>query len=399
MAMQIEEPENYRIGLHHLGFRPFFLLGGIFAVVAIAIWFWLLNYAGQLPAPSSISIIQWHAHEMLYGYTMAVATGFLLTAVRNWTGVQTLHGLPLMLLALCWLLARCMVFVSHPQAILWMAVLDMLFNFALCVAVLYPIVKTRQWKHLGVWSKLLLLLIGNGLFYLGVFGELADGARLGLYTGLYIILSLIMLMARRVIPFFIEKGVGYPFTPTNYRWLDISSLVLMVVYMIVEVFVVMPVWAAASAALLAVLHGIRLVGWYTHGIWKKPLLWSLYLGYAWLVTGFVLRALSGWSGLNPMLAVHAFGYGTMGLITLGMMTRISLGHTGRDVFNPPAILTSLFIVLVAGSIVRVVMPMIAPQLYATWISVSQLLWILAFAGFVIAYAPMLVKGRVDGKYG
>ena len=397
--MQIEEPQNYRIALHHLGFRPFFLLGGIFAVVAIATWFWLLSNGGLLPATTSMSIIQWHAHEMLYGYTLAVISGFLLTAVRNWTGVQTLHGMPLLLLALCWLLARTMPFIDHPQAMLWMVALDLLFNLVLCLAVLQPIVKVRQWNHLAVWSKLLLLGIGNGLFYLGVYGELTDGVRIGLYTGLYIILSLIMLMARRVIPFFIEKGVGYPVKLVNYRWLDISSLLLMLAFIIVEVFIVLPLWATVTAALLAVLHAIRLAGWYTHGIWKKPLLWSLYLGYAWLVAGFVLRAMAGWGNLNPMLAVHAFAYGTIGLVTLGMMTRVALGHTGRDVFNPPAILSVVFIMLFLGSLVRVVMPLVAPQLYTLWISASQWLWIVSFTGFVMIYAPMLVKGRIDGKYG
>jgi len=399
MSMQIEEPQNYRIALHHLGFRPFFLLGGIFAVVAIATWFWLLSNGGLLPATTSMSIIQWHAHEMLYGYTLAVISGFLLTAVRNWTGVQTLHGMPLLLLALCWLLARTMPFIDHPQAMLWMVALDLLFNLVLCLAVLQPIVKVRQWNHLAVWSKLLLLGIGNGLFYLGVYGELTDGVRIGLYTGLYIILSLIMLMARRVIPFFIEKGVGYPVKLVNYRWLDISSLLLMLAFIIVEVFIVLPLWATVTAALLAVLHAIRLAGWYTHGIWKKPLLWSLYLGYAWLVAGFVLRAMAGWGNLNPMLAVHAFAYGTIGLVTLGMMTRVALGHTGRDVFNPPAILSVVFIMLFLGSLVRVVMPLVAPQLYTLWISASQWLWIVSFTGFVMIYAPMLVKGRIDGKYG
>jgi len=399
MKMQIEETRNYRIGFHHLGFRPFFLLGSIFSVVAIVMWFWMLNNAGRLPGTFPVSSIQWHAHEMLFGYTLAVIGGFLLTAVRNWTGVQTISGLPLMLLALVWLVARCMPFISHPQAMLWMAYADVIFNLALCTAIVLPIVKVRQWKHLAVWSKVVLLGLGNCAFYLGAVGELADGVRIGLYTGLYIILSLIMLMARRVLPFFIEKGVGYPVSLANYRWLDISSLVFMLVFIVVEVFVVLPAWATLAAAVLAVLHAARLAGWYTYGIWRRPLLWSLYLGYAWLVAGFCLRALSGVMDINPMLAVHAFAYGTIGMVTLGMMARISLGHTGRDVFNPPAILWPVFVLLFMGSLVRVLLPIFFPQYYAFWISSSQWLWILAFTGFVVTYAPMLVKGRVDGSYG
>jgi uncharacterized protein involved in response to NO len=397
--MQIEEPQNYRIGLHHLGFRPFFLLGGVFAVIGVAIWLWVLSYQGSLPQGGSLGAVQWHAHEMLFGYGLAVIAGFLLTAEGNWTGVQTLHGAPLLLLAALWLLARVMPFVPHVQAIPIMAVLDLLFNILLCIALLHPIVKVRQWKHLSIWTKVLLLLVANGLFYLGIFNQLDEGVRLGLYTALYVIVALVMLMGRRVIPFFIEKGVGYPVSLHNYRWLDLSSLVLMLVFIIVEVFVVSPQYAAITAAALAILHAWRLLGWYTHGIWKKPLLWSLYLGYAWLVVGFILKALSYWGTVNPMLAIHAFVYGGIGMLTLGMMARVALGHTGRDVFNPPRVLSVLFLLLLAGAVARVLMPLLTPGSYAMWIMVSQLLWMAAFAGFVLVYAPMLVKGRVDGKYG
>jgi uncharacterized protein involved in response to NO len=397
--MQIEEPQNYRIGLHHLGFRPFFLLGGIFAITAVATWLWILSYQGALPRGSSLGLVQWHAHEMLFGYGLAVIAGFLLTAVRNWTGVQTLHGVPLLLLAALWLLARVMPFIPHAQAIPVMVVLDLMFNSLLCIALLYPIIKVRQWKHIAIWTKVLLLLVANAAFYLGIFNQLDDGTRIGLYLALYIIISLIMLMSRRVLPFFIEKGVGYPVTLRNQRWLDLTSLALMLVFIVVEVFLVLPEYAAITAAALAILHAWRLAGWYTKGIWKKPLLWSLYLGYVWLVAGFVLKAWSYWSTVNPMLAIHAFAYGGIGMITLGMMTRVSLGHTGRDVFKPPRLLSVLFLLLFAGAVMRVVMPLLTSGSYAMWIMVSQLLWMTAFGGFVLVYAPMLVKGRIDGKYG
>ncbi|WP_126456676.1 NnrS family protein [Sulfuriflexus mobilis] len=397
--MQIEEARHYRIGFQHLGFRPFFLLASILAVVSIGGWLWILTYQGHLPASLNLSPVSWHAHEMLYGYVVAVIAGFLLTAERNWTGVQTLHGMPLLLLAVLWLLARLMPFMNTPQSLLFMAAFDLMFNAGLCLALLYPIVKVRQWQHLAIWSKVLLLLVGNILFYLGAVNELDDGIRLGLYTALYLIVSLIMLMGRRVIPFFIEKGVDQPVSLVNHRWLDLTSLALMLAFIIVEVFVVSPMLAAITAAALAVLHAWRLVGWYSNGIWSKPLLWSLYLGYAWLVAGFALKALSYWSTVNPMLAIHAFAYGGVGMITLGMMARITLGHTGRDVFTPPRVMPVLFLLLFSGAFIRVVMPILTSGSYAMWIMLSQLLWMAAFTGFVLVYAPMLVKGRVDGKYG
>jgi len=396
--MQIEEKKAYRFALLHLGFRPFFLFGGMFAVIAIALWLWILSFGGWL-ASNELTIFQWHAHEMLYGYTLAVIAGFLLTAVGNWTRQKTLHGVSLLLLVLCWFAARLMPLIDHPHAILIMAGFDLLFNVALCIAILLPIVKVKQWKHLAIWSKVVFLLVGNILFYLGLFNIVEEGVRIGLYTGLYIILSLIMLMGRRVIPFFIEKAIKPPVTLVNYRWLDLSSLFLMLAFIIVEVFITIPTWATNIAAVLAVLHGFRLYGWYHTGIWRKPLLWVLYVGYSWIVIGFILRALYGWFGLNPSLSIHAFAYGCIGMVTLGMMSRIALGHTGRDVFNPPKELAMVFILLFSGSVVRIILPMISPDNYSTWILVSQILWLVAFVEFVIIYMSMLVKPRIDGKYG
>lgn len=395
---------SFTFSLAERGFRPFFLLGSVFAVGAVAVWFWVLRYQASLPHSAVLTDVHWHAHEMLFGYALGVIAGFLLTAERNWTGVETLRGLPLLLLVLLWLTARIMPFIGHTQAIAMMAVLDLAFNVFLCVALLHPIVKVRQWKHMAIWTKVLLLLAANLVFYLDVLGYTGTGRSLGLYTALYLVVSLIMLMGRRVIPFFIEKGVGYAVSLRHYRWMDTGSLLLMLVFITVELFYVMPLAAAVTAAALALLHAWRLLGWYTHGIWNKPLLWVLYLGYAWLIIGFVLKALSyhglpRWLSVDPTLAVHAFAYGSIGMVTLGMMSRVALGHTGRDVFNPPKILSWLFLLLLAGSLVRVLLPLSFPSAYLTWIMVSQWLWIAAFSGFALTYVPMLIKGRADGKSG
>ena len=397
--LTIEEPKQYRYALDHLGFRPFFLAGALYAVVVVALWFWVYHINAGLIRQPGLSPIVWHGHEMIYGYALAVITGFLLTAVRNWTGVQTLHGPGLLAMAALWLLARMMPFIGTVWSLPVMAFFDVAFMLWLCADILRAIIKARQWQQLGVLSKVLLLLMGNVFYYLGVSGHLANGVQWGLYTGLYIILSLVLLMGRRVIPFFIEKGVGYPVDLKNRKWLDMTSLVLMLAFWIVDVFFVVPWATALVATLLAVLHAVRLAGWYTPGIWKKPLLWILYLAYIWIIVGFAMRALSVTGLLNPVLAVHAFAYGGIALITLGMMARVSLGHTGRNVFEPPAILTPIFLLLFMGSLVRVVMPLLVPQWYVQWIGAAQLLWIIPFAIFTWIYAPMLVKSRVDGRYG
>jgi uncharacterized protein involved in response to NO len=313
--------------------------------------------------------------------------------------VQTLHGPALLLLALLWLGARLMPLLDHPDALYAMAVLDLGFGVGLCLALLYPIVKVRQWGQLAVLSKVLLLVAGNAAFYLGLFGQFDQGLHWGLYGGLYLIVSLLLLMARRVVPFFIEKGVAEQVTLTNRRWLDLSSLVLMLAFLVVEVLLPHPQIAAAVAWLLFALHALRLADWHSPGIWRKPLLWVLYLGYGWLLLGFALRGLQPLLPVNPMLAIHAFTVGGIGLMTLGMMARVALGHTGRSVFAPPAALRWIFIAMLLSAVLRVLLPLALPAQYDVWVGLSQLLWIAAFGAFSWIYAPMLIRARVDGRYG
>ena len=396
--LTIEKPGTYRISLLHIGFRPFFMLAGVFAVLAMIAW--SLMYfrvispnAAVMPAPT------WHAHEMIYGYTLAVITGFLLTAARNWTGLQTLNRLPLLLLACLWLTARIVIFLPVDNALTVMAATDLLYNFFFVVAVAHPLLKARKWKQMSVWSKLLFLLIGNLLFYAGIFGYLEDGVTMGLYTGLYIIISLILLMGRRVIPFFIEKRVADEVRIVNRKWVDISSLVLMLVFLVVEVYWPLPTLAALTAMALFVLHLIRLSGWYAPGIWREPMLWVLYVGYGWLVIGFLLRGLAPVFHLTPTLAVHAFAAGGIGMITLGMMARVSLGHSGRDVYHYPSMLKVAFVAVALAATVRVFMPIVLPAAYPNIIATAQVFWVSGFAIFCFVYLPIWTLPRVDGRYG
>lgn len=379
-----------------LGFRPFFLGAAVFALLSMGLWLAMLDHGLILDAVA-VSPTAWHGHEMVFGYGMAVIAGFLLTAVNNWTGIRTLTGPGLLALFLLWLSARLGWLLPLP---LWLvAGADLLFGAWLSVALLWPVIRVRQWKQLGILAKVVLLLLANGLFYAGVFGLWQQGVHQGLYLGLFLVIALVMTMGRRVIPFFIEKGVGCPFQPKNWLWLDITSLLLFLAFTLVEVFFVMPDVGGALAAALCVLHAIRLWGWYTPAIWSKPLLWVLFVGYAWLVLGFGLRVLVWQAGLSPFLALHAYAVGGIGLISLGMMARVSLGHTGRDVFAPPSGLTPLFGLLLLSALCRVLGPLLWPAQYAGWLLGSQLLWLSGFAVFVLHFAPMLVRPRVDGRWG
>ena len=397
MQIDNQAPSVSPLALINLGFRPFFLLAGVSALILILIWGGIYVYGWTMPR-LPFSPMQWHAHEMIFGYGMAVAAGFLLTAVRNWTHLTTLQGYPLAALATLWLAARVAGWASHGQ-ILPMMMFDLLFDLWFVVAIFIPIMRAKQYDQIGIASKILLLTLCNLSFYLGISGVLEQGVVWGLYSGLYVLLALVFTMVRRVLPFFIERGVGYPVNMKNSKWIDRSGLYLFVLFVIADVFWRNAQASAALAALLFVIHTLRLAGWHTSGIWKKPLLWVLYVGYGGAVFGFLIKALAPFTSYSPTLAMHAYAVGGIGMITAGMMARISLGHTGRDIQQPSRLLTPIFMFLIAAYVARVLLPMTAPSHYLLWIGIAQAGWMIAFLLFVWVYAPILSKPRVDGKPG
>ncbi len=387
-----------RIALFRLAFRPFFLGAAAFAAAIMLYWMGSLALGWSFHL-GDISPATWHAHEMIFGYSLAVIAGFLLTAVMNWTGVQTLNGGPLVALFTLWVVGRLLPLVWMDPPLALYAFIDCLFALLLFAAVLHPVMKSGQRKQYSVVTKALLLLFSNILFYLGALGIVDDGERMGLYSGLYIVLALVLLLGRRVIPFFIEKGVGYPVQLKNRLWLDLSSLFLFAGLWISDAFLDNLTASGWLAGALMVLHSVRLAGWHTPGIWKKPLLWVLYIAYLWIILGFALKFALLFTDISPSLAVHAFTVGGIGMMTVGMMARVSLGHTGRNVFDPPKILGWLFALILAASVVRVIIPLLTTQHYLLWIGISQFLWIAVFCLFFYIYFPILLRQRVDGRDG
>ncbi|MGW8227735.1 MAG: NnrS family protein [Gammaproteobacteria bacterium] len=389
---------TYRFALFHLGFRPFFLGAMVFAVASMLIWLLLFVPVGSISL-MALSPRDWHAHEMMYGYAVAVIAGFLLTAIRNWTGIQTVHGVTLFGLFLLWAAARLMPFIPLEDNLLLMASLDLFFMLALLLAAVIPIAKVKQWNQLGIIGIVVLLLCGNLLFYLGVLNILEQGVEWGLYTGLYVVLALIFIIGRRVIPFFIEKGIGGSVEVKNWRWLDVINMTLFILFAILDVFTGYVVVVAGLALLLFIINSIRLFGWYAPGLVGKPLLWVLYLAYMFIVAGFAMKVIGFVYGLSASAHVHLFTVGGIGLMTTGMMARVTLGHTGRNVFEPPKILLAIFVMLLMSAFSRVFLPLLLPQQYLLWVQLSQLLWLAAFLFLLWTYLPMLIKPRVDGRYG
>ena len=369
----------------------------------VSIACWLCVYSSLIVLEiKGISPSQWHAHEMLYGYGMAVVSGFLLTAVKNWTNVQTVHSKPLLGLFALWCAAR-VLFLFGTDLLAWAALTDLLFGLMLIMAITSPIVQARQWQQLAVVTKVLLLWLGNLMFYAGAFGWLDDGMLYAINGAVLIFVSLILMIGRRVIPFFIERGVAHlgstKIQLQQYKWLDMSILFAFLALFLNEMFI-HALWVSAILALLLfVLNGYRLCNWHTLALWQVPLVWSLYVA-SWLINlGFLLYGLQAQLGTPAILTLHLFTIGGIGLMTLSMMSRVALGHSGRDIKALSPWMKLAFLLIVLSALFRIVLPLLMIQSYSTWIVISGICWIAGFALFLLVYAPILCKPRLDGTYG
>ena len=396
--LNIDDPESRpkrSIALLDLGFRPFFLLAGITAILLMSLW--ISGYTlGRLEFGYYGSAL-WHGHEMIFGYTVAVISGFLLTAVRNWTGIQTPHGKPLAGLVLLWLAGRIAPFI--PQALpAWViAVVDMAFLPALAIALSVSLLRSRQKHNLVFLFILAALTAANMTIHLEVLGFTQDTANYGIYFAVYLIVFLIAIISGRVIPFFTEKAIP-GITTRGWPAVEHLSLGALLVMAALHLTHAAPVLVAISALLAAIGHGARLYGWYQKTVWSIPLLWVLHLGYAWLVAGFILTAMSAAGVVDKLLAIHAFTTGAIGVMTLGMMARVSLGHTGR-ILHVGSAMSWAFVFANLAGLSRVFLPVISPDRHRDWIILAGLFWGVAFAIFVISYVRILIQPRIDGRPG
>jgi len=382
----------------NLGFRPFFLLASIFFIVSLSAWVLLYTQIVTIQL-ENITPSQWHAHEMLFGYAFAIVAGFLLTAVKNWTGIQTLHGKPLLLLVSLWLIARLLQ-IFFADAAIFAAFFDLCFNLFLAWAVAMPIIQVKQWRQLGILSKIGLLTLGNILFYCNQLGLYAQGAYIGNTLALFMMISLILVIGRRVVPMFIQNGLKLNISLPQSKVIDIGIMLGLVAFLLNELFFQNSTSAILIGLVLFGFNAFRLIRWHHAGIWTKPLLWGLYMGL-WLISvGFLIHALSQISPyILPIFATHLWAIGGIVLMTLSMMSRVALGHTGRDINQPPATVGYIFGLIILGALIRTVAPMFFPQYYLVWILVAYSACAIAFMLFIISYSSMLIKPRIDGKFG
>lgn len=381
--------------LFALGFRAFFALAGLAALILILFWNALLN--GSLMTEHYFPDSYWHAHEMLLGYAVAVIAGFLLTAVKNWTGKPTVTGDPLASLCLLWLYGRILPFYAGELPDALIALVDFSFLPALAYQVSKPIIEARQYRNMFFIGLLLLLALGNGLIHAQMLGLSTNTAATGIQLAVATIIILILIIAGRVFPFFTERGIPGTLIIKN-PLLDNVSIASAVIVFALQLSGISGTLLALAALIAAAVNIARLSGWYVKRILYVPLLWVLYTGYGWVILGFMLTALSAYSVVLPSLAMHAFTLGGIGVLTLGMMARVSLGHTGRAMKASNAIAIA-FVLINIAALFRVLLPIAMPGWYENLIYVSTLFWLAAFSLFVFVYAPILASARIDGQEG
>jgi uncharacterized protein involved in response to NO len=381
--------------LFNLGFRAFFALAGLSALVLILLWNAMKK--GDLVVDNYFTNNYWHAHEMLLGYCVAVIAGFLLTAIKNWTNKPTLTGNQLAVLCFLWLYGRIIPFYEELLPDAFIALVDFSFLPLLSFYISKPIMESRQYNYLVFVAILLILATGNALIHADTLGIIKNSAQTGFEIVIATIIILILVIAGRVFPFFTERGLSGVLIIRN-PLLDQLAIVSAILVFGLQIINVSGFWLALSAVFAVIANTARIAGWYTNTIWYVPLLWILYTGYIWIILGFILIAFSAYALILPSLGLHAFTLGGMGVLTLGMMARVSLGHTGRALKASNTIAIAFLLINIAA-LVRILLPVALPNWYPALMYVSSLLWLSAFSLFVFVYAPILSAVRIDGKDG
>jgi uncharacterized protein involved in response to NO len=379
------------------GFRPFFLVAATWAALAVPLW--LAAYTEGLVLPTGLAPGVWHAHEMVFGFAAASVAGFLLTAIPNWTGRLPLQGLPLAMLVLLWALGRIGVLISAKIGAPAAALADLCFPFSFLAVVAREILAGKNWRNLPMVGALLLLFAGNLLVHLDALG-IADTGELGNRIGIVTLLMLISLVGGRIIPSFTRNWLA-KFRPVARAPVPVGRFDLAVP---AGTAVALVVWAAAPEAaattwLLAVAGvavALRLSRWRGLRTAPEPLLLILHVGYAWLALGLLLLGFNGiFEFAPPAAALHVLTVGAIGTMTLAVMTRASLGHTGYPLSAGP-VTKAIYLLVTLAALLRVLSPLAGQRAQIVlWLAAAT--WTGAFGLFAIFYGRILVRPQIRSE--
>lgn len=386
-----QQPAPAAFALWNLGFRPFYLLASVFAALSVALW--TCEYAGYLPA-GYLGAPAWHGHEMLFGYTLAVVTGFLFTAVRNWTGQPTPTGLLLAAYAALWIAGRIVVLTPYT---LTAALINAAFPLAVAAGIGVPLMRSGNRRNYFFVGLLILLSFATLAVHLSFLGILNWPQVASLQVGLDVVLFIMAIIGGRVIPMFTNNGI--PGAQATRRPLVEKAALGGVVALFVVDLVQAPAIVVGGVALaVAAAHAFRFYLWQPWRTGSNPLVWILHAAYCWIVVYLALRAAAALGVIAEPFAVHALTIGAIGGLTIGMMTRTARGHTGRPLVADRFELICYVLVQVAA-VVRVFGGAFLPDIYLTTVIVSAICWSSAFALYAIRYWPVLSRARIDGKPG
>lgn len=384
-----------------LAFRPLFLGGVLFSVIAVSWWtyFWISPF-GWEPHGGSI---WWHGHEMLFGFGAAIVVGFLLTAVTSWTGVTGIRGKPLAVLVLAWLLGRLLLAfgasINFPG---WLIALgDISYLLLATIAMAYPVVKVKQWRNLMFVPILFILCLLNASGHWAVINQQPQLATQSLYGTIILFSLIIAILGGRVIPSFTTNTTGCV-KKAPIKWLEVASILSIILLMIIAFigFANVPsILLLAVSSTAALTNAWRFSRWGFQYCKSVPLLWSLHISYVFIPLGFLMLALNSMGLMhNISAALHSITVGAIGGMILAMISRVTLGHTGREL-KPPRLITLAYILIFIAALVRVIVPAWLPEFSQWSIGIAGVLWVLALSIYIYFYAFMLITPRIDGRPG
>ena len=375
-----------------LGFRPFYM-GGAW-VAALTVPLWVAMFLGLLNWQPVVTPLLWHAHEMLFGFAVAIIVGFLMTAGKAWTGLATPRGPALGALFALWLAAR-VASLTGPYALF--AVLDMALLPVVAAILVRLLIQSRNYRNLPLGLILGLLAVANTTFHGAVSGVLAVPAVATLHAGLALIIMVVCVMAGRVIPAF-TMAVTPGLKLVAKVWLERVTLGATALGLALWVLAPASLLGFGVLALSALLQAKRLLGWQSKVTRTRPILWILHAAYAWIPVGLGLLAAAQMGWVSASAGIHALAVGAIGGLIIGMVTRTARGHTGRPlVVSKPEVLAYGLVMLAA--VLRVLLPLVAPGLYMASLVIAAALWSVAFVLYLWVFTPWLLQTRLDGKDG
>lgn len=374
-----------------LGFRPFYLVAALFGAISIALW--ALQFTGWLPHPYLEGPL-WHAHEMLFGFTLAVIVGFLFTAGRNWTNQPTPTGWRLGALVALWLAARILVVTPYATAA---AVANVAFPLACAIALAVPFWRARNKRNYFFVGLLLVMSVAAAMVHLQRLRGMDAAAWSGVQVALDVVLFILVVMGGRVIPMFTNNSVAGADAQRTPR-LDKVALGAVLALLAADALGA-PAWLVGTIAVVAGgAHAARLAYWHPFRTRRTPLVWVLHLAYAWIPVHLVLRACAAAGVVSTSAATHALTVGAIGGLIIGMVTRTAKGHTGRAL-RADRWDTVSYLLVAAAAGTRVLVPLFVPALTITAIGLTAVLWCAALGLYVVRYLPVLTRARLDGKPG